>query len=121
MTEDTTRSWKRPLVPNNPNGETHPDKIDWGSDEVQNLNINWNKIEFLVVYKRDDGRTVIQRHPKVPQIGGLGAIVAYQANLCRFMREHIGGGEEFIEFAVEKGILFDLAMTLSRGGEIPIN
>ena len=122
MTEDTLiRSRSLPLWPDNPNGETHPDKIDWGSDEVKNLNINWDKIEFLIATVRDDGSTVIHRHPKVPQFGGLGAILAYQANLCRFMQDKVGGGDEFIEFVVEKGILFDLAMTLSRGGEIPIN
>ena len=116
----TDTSTSIPLWPDNPNGETHPDKIDWESDSVENLNINWNKIEFLRVYKRDDG-FVIQRHPKVPQIGGLGAIVAYQANLCRLMRSDIGGGEEFIKEASERGILFDIALTLARGGELPLN
>ena len=55
------------------------------------------------MYKRDGG-FVIQRHPKVPQIGGLGAIIAYQANLCRLMRSDIGGGEELIKEASERGI-----------------
>jgi hypothetical protein len=120
MTEDTNRSWKRPIVPHNPNGETDPDKIDWESDSVENLNINWDRIEFLRVYKRDGG-FVIQRHPKVPQIGGLGAILAYQANLCRLMRSSIGGGEEFIKEAEKHGVLFNIALTLARGGELPLN
>ncbi len=121
MTEDTLiESRSIPLVPDNPNGETDPDKIDWGSDKVENLNINWDKVELLVVSERD-GKHVIHRHPKVPQIGGLGGILAYQFSLIRFMQDKVEGGDAFIEEATQRDALFDIALMLCNGGELPLN
>ena len=120
-TTSTSTSTSTPLWPHNPNGETHPDNIAWGSDDVENLNINWSKIDFLVATKRDDGTVVVHRHPKVPQIGGLGAIIAYQSNLVRFMQDKVGGGDEFIKEAEKHGVLFNIAHMLTNGGELPLN
>jgi hypothetical protein len=119
MTEDTNRSWKRPIVPNNPNGETDPDKIDWDTVDMTK-DINWNKIEFLVVSERD-GKPYLHRHPKVPQITGLGGVLAYQFNLIRFMQDHVEGGDKFIDMAQEQGALFDIARMLTNGGELPLD
>ncbi len=118
MAEDTTRSWKRPLVPNNPNGETDPDKINWNSEKVQNLPINWDRINFLVTSERE-GNHYIHLHPKVPQIGGFGGVLAIQMNLVRFIEEHVEGGDKLIEKATVEA-LFDIAATLAAGGEIPL-
>ena len=120
MTEDTLiRSWKRPIVPNNPNGETAPDKIDWDTVDMTK-DINWNKIEFLVVSERD-GKPYLHLHPKVPQIGGFGGTLAIQMNLVRFMEDHVEGGDKFIDMAHERGALFDIAMMLTNGGELPLD
>ena len=83
MTETETK-WKRPLVPKNPKGETHPDRIDWESDELRNLNINWDRINFLVMSERE-GKDYLHLHPKVPPIGGFGGILAIQMNFIRCM------------------------------------
>jgi len=106
-------------IPNNPNGAIHPDQIDWETVDVKK-DINWREIDFLVVEERD-GKQYLKRHPKVPQIGGLGAILSYQGNLCRFMRTKVNGGEEFIEKCSEYNILFDISLTLTNGGELPLN
>ena len=120
MTEDTLiKKWEVPLVPNNPNGETDPEKIDWGSDKLRNLNINWDRIEFLVVSHRD-GKDFLHKHPKVPRINGFGGILAYQMNFIRFMREKVENGNDLIELA-DNNALLDIAATLANGGELPLN
>lgn len=119
MTEDTNRSWTRPIVPHNPNGETAPDKIDWDTVDMTK-DINWNKIEFLVVSERE-GKHYLHLHPKVPQIGGFGGTLAIQMNLVRFMQDHVEGGDKFIDMAHERGALFDIAMMLTNGGELPLD
>lgn len=121
MTEDTLiRRWTAPLVPHNPNGLTDPDKIDWESDKLQNLNIDWDKIEFIVVSERE-GKHYLHLHPKVPQIGGFGGTLAIQMNLVRFMQDHVEGGDKFIDMAYERGALFNIAMMLTNGGELPLD
>ena len=118
---DTEKKWTRPLIPRNEGGLTDPDLIDW-----ENVNymkdIDWDNIEFLHL-QETDGVYEIVRKPSVPQIGGFATIIAYQANLCRFVRNNFkDNGEAFFnQVGEKKGLLYDMAYHLARGGSIPLD
>ena len=107
----------KPFMDFDENGLTDPEKIDWDTVDVAK-DINWNGIDFLEIIKRK-GKHVIARHPSVRQCGGLVPILAYQKNLLRVL-ERCEGGDAFIEEINKRGLLFDMAMTLARGFDLPI-
>ena len=109
------------LIPNNPDGEIDPNLIDWESAPIEKLNINWQKIQFLVIVEQD-GKPVLKMHPKVPQMQGFGSGLAIEANLIRLIRTRLKGGDKLIEkLAKDRGLLFNIATGLINGDEIPLS
>ena len=104
----------------NKNGTTKPHDCNW--DDLSS--INWDGIEFLFhrsVFRVDDKGNgynvmVIKRFDSIPQLSGWIPIVAYLKNLKRYILD-FDNGDELIA-SLNRGELWDYAMTLARGGEI---
>ena len=90
--------------------------IDWSSITDPEKQIDWDNINFLT-HESSEGKLVIKRHSSIPQFGGLVPILAYRKNFLRYL-ENFPGGKEMSE-SFDDGLLWDMSMTLARGGEIP--
>ena len=95
---------------------TRPEKISWDAINPE-TDIDWDNIDFLKVVVTDDNGIEIRRYESIPQFGGLVPIMAYAKNLKRMILR-FDGGDEVLK-TIDNGLLFDMGMTLSRGGSIP--
>lgn len=92
--------------------------IDWTTVDDPETQIDWDNIDFLTHESRD-GCLVIKRYESIPQFGGLTPILAYRRNFLRYLKNFPGGEEMAVSFISDEGLLWDMSMTLARGGEIP--
>ena len=106
---------------------TKANEIDWETVDIEH-DIDWDNIDFLTHEWREGGggfrhfpnypcmQLVIKRMDSIPQIGGLMPILAYQRNFLRYMKQFQGAGEAIS--SLDGGLLWDMSMTLARGGEV---
>ena len=91
--------------------------IPWNDIDIE-TDIDWDNIQFLTHEETDNG-IVIKRLSNIPQIGGLYPILAYRGNFLRYLKQFVGGEE--IANSLDQGLLWDMSLTLSRGGVIPFS
>lgn len=94
---------------------TNHRKINWDSPDLEGI-IDWDNIDFLFCDYTDKS-VEIRRHKGIPNLGGLTPIMAYAKNLKRMILSFKGG--KTVMETIDDRLLFDMGVTLARGGSIP--